>query len=281
MRIQTRSTTSDPACPCPPAPWASLSLPAQRAWLATLTTDQRKSFLEEEAGRFLSRGRSARYQKNRDARERHTDGRSLFDDFDADRNTGDESDPLEIVLDGSRIPDREDDGETCQEETALVSSWFDYSSGGALWGKNEWNAVAALTPASLKNRDVLIGLAQGMTVAAIAAAIDRTPRQTRNIIKSLWKVAQGLVVTDAAGVARHLDDPTTPETVARRPPSRAGRKPKGWIAPRGLDTDLLGDPIDPNHLPPRMRAARVLGPRRSRARPVCEGQMSMLFDMAA
>lgn len=285
MRAQTRPT-DDPACPCPPAPWASLSLPAQRAWLATLTTKQRVHFLDEEAGRFLSAGRSARYQKNRDARERHTDGRSIFDDFDADKNNSvgsDDDEPSELILDGSYTPEAEDEapGPHQDQEAALVSSWADYSSGDALWGKNEWNAVAVLTPSNFKNRDVLIGLARGMTVADIAAAIDRTPRQTRSIIKSLWKVAQGLVVTDAARVARHLDDPITDEQIQRRPPSRAGRKPNGWIASVSRAVDLLGDPINPTRLPLRMRAVQVRGPRRPRVRSVCEGQMSMLFDMAA
>ncbi|WP_145960655.1 hypothetical protein [Acidiferrobacter sp. SPIII_3] len=125
-----------------------------------------------------------------------------------------------------------------------------------------------------------------MSVADIAAAIDRTPRQTRNIIKSLWKVARGLVVMDAASVARHMDDPITTEVVARRPPSRAGRKPKGWalalqaawpVAPDARD--LLGDPIDLDHPPRKMRAVQVRGPRRPRVRPVCEGQMAL--DWAA
>ncbi|AWP23169.1 hypothetical protein C4901_07375 [Acidiferrobacter sp. SPIII_3] len=110
MRTQTRSTnTADPDCR-PPAPWGSLSLPAQRAWLATLTTKQRVHFLDEAAGRFLSAGRSARYQKNRDARECHTDGRPLFDEFDGDKNNSDDGEPRELTLDDS--PDSESDGET-------------------------------------------------------------------------------------------------------------------------------------------------------------------------
>ena len=272
MRTQTRRPPEDPACG-PAAPWASLSLREQRAWLATLTTEKRTAFLDEEAGRFLSAGRSARYQKNRDARERHTDGRSLFDEFDAYQNNSVENEPQELVLDGSFTTTAEVEDEDV--ETALSSSWADYTTEESRWGKNEWNAVRALAPASLKNLDVLNGLAQGFTTAEIAKRIGRTRRQVRNIVGDLWEYVRTLDVTD---IRAHLDDPTTTEIVTRRPPSRAGRKPKGWVAPVTLD--LLGDRIDPDHLPPRMRAVRRLGPRRPRVRPVCPGQLSF-FDIAA
>jgi hypothetical protein len=286
MRAQTRPT-DDPDCR-PPAPWARLSLRQQQSFLSSLTTGKRKSFLESEADRILSDGRSARYQKNRDDRETHTDGRPLFDEFDGDKNNSDEDESSELILDGSQVPDELACGDEANEasephlleakdqESALASSWVDYSSDETLWGKNEWNAVRVLAPVSLKNRDILNGLAQGLSVADIAKRIGRTRRQVRNIVGDLWEYVRTLDVTD---IRAHLDDPTTTEIVTRRPPSRAGRKPKGWVAPVTLD--LLGDRIDPDHLPPRMRAVRRLGPRRPRVRPVCDGQMAFDFDWAA
>ena len=117
-----------------------------------------------------------------------------------------------------------------------------------------------------------------MSIADIAKAIGRTRRQVRNAIQSLWKYVRTLDVGD---IRAHLDDPITEEIVTRRPPSRAGRKPKGWAPTAAAVLDLLGDRIDPDRLPLKCRAVRRIGPRRPRARSVCEGQMAFDFDMAA
>lgn len=265
MRTQTRPT-DDPDCR-PPAPWARLSLRQQQSFLSSLTTGKRKSFLESEADRILSDGRSARYQKNRDDRETHTDGRPLFDEFDGDKNNSDDDEPREIVLDGSHIPDSEVGDEapggaeiSQDQEASLTSSWVDCSKEKELWGINEWNAVASLAPASLKNWDVLICLARGMSIADIAAAIGRTVRQTRNIIKQLWQYVEGLNVTD---IVAHLDDKATTETVTRRPPSRAGRKPiAAAVVPRFLVLEpFVAEPEKPKRsYKPRVRRPRYVDP---------------------
>ena len=268
-------------------PWVAMPPAQQRAFLSSLPTKtERRLFLESEANKLLSDGHSENYQGNADFRATHADGRPLFDEFDGNKNNSDDGEPSELGLDGLQIFEEEADGEgtgeapSQEQETALASSWVDCATEESRWGKNEWNAVLALSAPDMKNRDVLAGLAKGMSVSEIAAAIDRTPRQTRNIIKSLWEVARGLVVMDVASVARHLDDPITTEVMARRPPSRAGRKPKGWVAPITtaiiISFDLFGDPIPPC----KPRKARKAGVRRPRVRPQCPGQLS-LFDLAA
>ena len=290
MHAQTRqSQTPDPDCR-PSAPWASLSLREQRAFLSSLETNRdRKNFLEAEANRILGMGRSGNYQRNADLRAEHTDGRRLFDEFDGDKNNSDDNEPSELMLDDSQMLDvvASDDaeeqlpvGQDQESSTALASSWVDCSGVDALslWGANEWNAVLALTPNN-KNRDVLVGLARGMSAAEIADAIGRTPRHVRNIIKRLWNYVRGL---DVATIAAHLDDPITDERVVRRPPSRAGRKPR-HVAATGIVVALppaWGGLWGAHHQPQRRGRGPDRGPRRPRARPVCEGQLSF-FDLAA
>lgn len=271
----------------PQAPWASMTPAAQRAFLSTLSTRERRQFLESEANRLLSDRHSERYQGNADYRATHADGRPLFEEFDGDTNNSDDGEPCEIVLDGSNIPDSEPDGEAHEahgpaqdQETALASSWVDCAGEESLWGMNEWNAVRSLAPVSLKNLDVLVGLAQGKKITDIAKLIGRSERQTRNNVQWRWKYVEGL---DVREIVRHLDDPITTEIVERRPPSRARRKPRG----RGLEItteittaeiilDLLGDPIPPW----KLRKPRKPGVRRPRVRAENPLQMS-LFDMAA
>lgn len=196
---------------------------------------------------------------------------------------GDE--PKELVLDGSQVLETEDEDEAFEPSqdcaaAALASSWVDCSQ-DAGWGKNEWNAVRALAPVSIKNRDVLEGLAQGVSVAEIAAAIGRSVRQVRNIVRGLWKYIQSLDVGD---IARHLDDPITTDAVTRRPPSKAGRKSKQWVAElkAGITTaliirlDLFGEPMQAQN----PRQTRKGGPRCPRVRQEIQGQLS-LFAMAA
>ena len=281
MRTQTRPTASDdPACHLS-TPWVGLSLREQRAFLSFLETPRdRARFLETEANRILGMGRSEHYQRNADFRAEHTDGRSIFADFDADKNNSiDDGEPSELILDGSddmRCGEADDEASEPRqdEETTLASSWVDCATDETLWGKNEWNAARALAPISLQNRDVLAGLASGMSVAEIADTIGRTPRQVRNIIQRLWTYVRGL---DVAVIARHLDDPITTEAVTRRQPSRAGRKPRRVAA---ITTGVVVDLWGAHHQPLRRGRGPDRGPRRPRARPVCEGQLSF-FDMAA
>ena len=269
-------------------PWVSLSPAQQRASLSSLSPRDRRRFLEEETNRLLSDGHSEDFQSNNDFRAVHADGRSLSEDFDGDKNNSDDGEPQELVLDGSYIgvdgesdeapePHQDQEGTT---GASLASSWVDCATEESRWGKNEWNAVRALSAPDMKNHDVLIGLARGMSVADIAKAIGRTPKQVRNIInKRLWKDVQTLAVAD---IARHLDDPDTIETVARRPPSRAGRKPKGWVAEIktaeiiGIGFDLFGDPVQV-----RKARRRKVGVRRLRACPEIQGQLAFNFDLAA
>lgn len=268
-------------------PWVAMPPAQQRAFLSSLPTKtERRLFLESEANKLLSDGHSENYQGNADFRATHADGRPLFDEFDGNKNNSDDGEPSELGLDGLQIFEEEADGEgtgeapSQEQETALASSWADCATEESRWGKNEWNAVLALSAPDMKNRDVLNGLARGMSVADIAAAIGRTKKQAQNNIRWLWKEVRGL---DVADIVRHLDDPDTTEPVTRRPPSRAGRKPKGWVAPITtaiiISFDLFGDPIQPCK-PRKPRKAGARRPRVRRVRLANPLQMS-LFDMAA
>ena len=246
MRTQARSTT-DPDCRLS-TPWTGLTLAQQCDLIRSL------GGRVAAADHFQSIGHSAHFERNRRIRETRLQGRAV----DLDRD--DLSSPAD--------PRRHGRG---QRRAPLAPA--------RLLDGDAWNAILGAAPADLPDRDVLIASAQlgrGET-SAIAEAVGISQRQVRNLQNKILKWVRGHL--DEEEIARHLDDPTTDEQIRRRPPSRAGRKPKGWVAPP--DRDLLGDLIDLEHLPPRMRAVQARGPRRSRARPVCEGQMSMLFDMAA
>ena len=247
MRTQTRPT-DDPDCRLS-TPWAGLTLGQQRDLIRSLggtvtTTDD-----------FLSIGRSSNFERNKKIRETKLQGRAL----DLDRDD----------LSQGADPRRHGRG---QRRAPLAPA--------RLLDSDAWNAILGATPTDLPGRDVLVAsaqLGQGAT-RAIAAVVGISQRQARNIQNHILAWARANL--DPNDVAAHLDDPITDEPIARRPPSRAGRKPRGWAAAPGPGLDLLGDHIDPDQLPPKLRAVRRLGPHRPRVRPVCEGQLP-LFDMAA
>ena len=250
MRTQTRSTT-DPDCRLS-TPWGGLTPSQQRDLIQSLGGRVAAS------DKFQSIGHSEHFERNRRIRETRLQGRAV----DLDR------DDLSQAAD----PRRHGRG---QRRAPLAPA--------RLLDCDAWNAVLGAVRAAgadIPHLDVLIASAQRDHTAAIAADVGISQKHVRNCQNIILTFVRAHIAPE--DIARHLDDPTTTETITRRPPSRAGRKPKGWIAPgTTASTDLLGDPIDPSHLPPKLRAVQVRGPRRPRARPVCEGQMSMLFDMAA
>ena len=246
----TRPTTDDPDCRLS-TPWTGLSLDQQR--------DLIKSLGGKIAARnhFLSVGHSEHFERNRTIRETKLQGRAI----DPDR------DDLSLVAD----PRRHGRG---QRQAPLAPA--------RLLDGDAWNAIRGALGARASDipyLDVLVASAQfgqGET-RAIAEAVGITQRQVRN--NQNRNLAWAREHLDPDDIIRHMHDPITTEAVVRRPPSRAGRKRRGWVAP-GPGLDLLGDRIDPDLLPQKLRAVRVMGPRRPRVRPVCEGQMQ-LFDMAA
>lgn len=209
--------------------------------------------------RLLSAGHSANFERNKIIRETKLQGRALDEDRD----------------DLSKVTDPRRHGRGKRRAQLAPARLLDGDA---------WNAILGATPTDLPDRDVLVASAQrgrGAT-RAIANTLGISQKHVRNLQNALLAWARANL--DPEDITRHLDDPITQEVVARRPPSRAGRKPKGWADPTQPDHDLLGDPIDPDHLPPKLRAVRKPGPRRPRVRPVCEGQLSLflsLFDMAA
>lgn len=238
--------SDDPDCRLS-TPWAGLTFDQQR--------DLIKSLGGKIAARnhFLSVGHSEHFERNRTIRETKLQGRAI----DLDRD------------DLSQAADPRRPGRGHRQAPLAPARLLDGDA---------WNAILGAAPTDLPGRDVLVASAQHGRGATrdIAAAVGITQRQVRNAQGQILAWARAHL--DPNDILRHMHDPITTEAVVRRPPSRAGRKPKGWVRP--LDTDLLGDRIDPDRLPLKLRAARRLGPRRPRVRPVCEGQMQ-LFDMAA
>ncbi len=245
MHTHTRPA-DDPDCRLS-TPWAGLTLDQQRDLIRSLggTVTARNC--------FLSAGHSANFERNKIIRETKLQGRALDEDRD----------------DLSRVADPRRHGRGKRRASLAPARLLDGDA---------WNAILGAAPTDLPGRDVLVAsaqLGQGAT-RAIAAVVGISQRQARNIQNDILAWARANL--DPNDVAAHLDDPITDEPITRRPPSRAGRKPRAWVAPPALD--LLGDRIDPDRLPPKLQAVRKIGPRRPRVRPVCEGQLS-LFDMAA
>jgi hypothetical protein len=219
-----------------------------------MTREQIADFIEGIGGAqaaadyILSWGRSANYERNRKYREVHVYGKAVFneDSFNAD------------------------DAPLPRERTSRFAP-------ARRLGMNEWNAILSLAPHNLKDRDVLVASArhgQGET-AAIAAAIGVCQRQVRNIQNKILGWAQTNLTQDQ--IAAHLNDPITQGIVTRRVPSKAGRKPRGWVVQMAAVYDLLGDPSTPRK-PRKMRKAGAVRVRR--ARQACPGQL-MLFEEAA
>lgn len=156
---------------------------------------------------------------------------------------------------------------------------------------DEWNAILACMPMDFKDRGVLIASARHGkgAAAAIAKEVGICTKQVRNIQNKI--VAQAAATLDPDEITAHLKDPITQEAVVRRAPSKAGRKPKGWVAVAPvtleikaeiktaeiINLDLFGDPV----LPRKHRGRKAAtGARRPRLRPTVPGQMA-LFGMAA
>ena len=238
--------SDDPDCRLS-TPWAGLTFDQQR--------DLIKSLGGKIAARnhFLSVGHSEHFERNRTIRETKLQVRA----FDEDRD------------DISQAADPRRHGRGQRQVLAPAR----------LLDGDAWNAIFGAAPADLPDRAVLIASAQHgqHQTRAIAAVVGISQRQVRNAQDKILAWARAHL--DPNDILRHMHDPITTEAVVRRPPSRAGRKRRGWVAP-GPGLDLLGDRIDPDLLPQKLRAVRVMGPRRPRVRPVCEGQLS-LFEMAA
>jgi hypothetical protein len=141
--------------------------------------------------------------------------------------------------------------------------------------RDHWNAILSLAPRGLPGRDVLILSAQQGPGESekIAAILGISGRRVRQIQDALLSWARSHLAH--AEIAAHLDDPITTEVVARRQPSRAGRKPTKTVAAIPRILVLVPKVAGP------VRAPRPYKPRRPRVRPVCEGQMAFEFLDAA
>ena len=142
--------------------------------------------------------------------------------------------------------------------------------GGAARGLSidEWNAILSLYPHDGSDRDVLVlsaqhGPGESETVAAILGISGRRVRQIQDALLS-W--ARTNLSQEA--IAAHLDDQITREAVARRSPSRAGRKPR---RPALVLVERVASP----------RPQRPYRPRRPRVRWVDPGQLDMFLEVAA
>ena len=249
MRTRTRPTIDDPDCRLS-TPWVGLTLDQQRDLIKSMggTVTARNRLLS------LSAGHSANFERNKIIRETKLQGRALDEDRD----------------DLSQVADPRRHGRGKRRAPLAPARLLDCDA---------WNSILGAAPTDLPDRDVLIASAQHgqHQTRAIAGALGISQKHVRNLQNAL--LAWARTNLDPGEITRHLDDPITTEVVTRRPPSRAGRKPRDWVAP-GPVLDLLGDRIDPDRLPPKLQAVRKMGPHRPRVRPVCEGQLS-LFDMAA
>jgi hypothetical protein len=140
---------------------------------------------------------------------------------------------------------------------------------------DKWNAIAAFYPPDGPWRDVLIlsaqhGPGESQKIGEILGLSGRRVRQIQDRLLA-WARAN----LTRAEIDAHLDDPITREAVARRLPSRAGRKPKAFAGrvPRVLV-------LVPKVAVP-VRAPRPYKPRRPRTRFVDPGQVDMFWQQAA
>lgn len=106
--------------------------------------------------------------------------------------------------------------------------------------RNEWNAILSLYPLDGPDRDVLILSAQierknAKKIGKQVGLCERRVRQIQDRIAA-WAGAH----LGPSDLLAHRDDPITTEPVVRRAPSRAGRKPKGWVAPGPETGDSYG-----------------------------------------
>ena len=121
--------------------------------------------------------------------------------------------------------------------------------------KNAWNAILALTPIDDPNRLVIVASAQcgAGESKQIGMMVGLGGRRVRGVQdQSLKNAFENFT---AADLRAHRDDPITTEIVTRRPPSRAGRKPKATAAiPRVLVlVPKVAGPKRPYNPRPRLR----------------------------
>jgi hypothetical protein len=139
--------------------------------------------------------------------------------------------------------------------------------------RDGWNAIGAAYPLNGPWRDVLVlsaqhGPGESEKIGKIVGLSGRRVRQIQDRLLA-WARAN----LDPAQIEAHLDDQITTECVARRQPSRAGRKPRSRVpVPVLVLVPKVAAPV---------RAPRPYKPRRPRVRPVCEGQMAFEFLDAA
>lgn len=132
--------------------------------------------------------------------------------------------------------------------------------------RDHWNAIAVFYRGP--HRDVLILSAQhgpGES-ARIGEILGISSRRVRQIQDQILAWARSHL--DPAQIRAHLDDPITQEVVARRVPSRAGRKPR---RPRLV--------LVPKVAPGPARKPRPWRPRRPRAKFVDPAQIDLFLDL--
>lgn len=232
-----------------------ISVPPQTTPWAGMTPAQIHDFIEGAGGLeaaadyLLSRGHSENYAKNQTFRETGLQGRAIDEDRDD-------------LSKGVRVIERR-------------------RRGGVARGVDidQWNAVLALAPHDLKNRDVLIASARhGFgEVDEIAREVGRTSRRVRQIQDQIWAWAAKHL--NSADLSARLDDPISQELVIPRPPSKAGRKPRAAaaapIAP-APQVDLFGEVVV-KWKPSRRQA----GPRRACRVPGVQGHVQGQMDLFA
>lgn len=216
-------------------PWANLDEKETKAFLAG---PGGRRALAGAANKILSHGKSQNHERNRRIRETHQPGKAINDDLDE----------LSTAM--------EYQGPTPRGGPARAID------------RDTWNAIRALVPDDFPDLDVLILSAQWGRGESqkIGEIIGLSPRRVRQIQDRhlAWAKAN----LSPSEILEHLDDQITREAVARRSPSRAGRKPR---RPRLVLVPHEAGPV---------RARRPYKPRRPRPRWVDPAQLDM-FDMAA
>lgn len=159
-----------------------------------------------------------------------------------------------------------------------ASPWRDTAAPGnpaRALDRDEWNAILSLYPSGLPDRDVLILSSQieAKNAKKIGEQVGLSGRRVRQIQDRIaaWTRAH----LDPAAIVAHLDDPLPTEKVKRRPPSRAGRKPKGG-APKKMPRFLVLVPREVE--PPKPQ--RTYKPRKPRTWAATPGQLDM-WEVAA
>ena len=254
MRTQA---TSDPDCACPP--WAGFTPTEARAWI-----DQAGG-IDAAADLILSFGHSPRYQSNRDFRETHTQGPSL-DVLLGLANTREEEDEAPTDFEETETPFRAN--QTKVASLAVTARDLDC---------DQWNAILALYPLDGRDRDVLVSSARHGAGESekIGNEVGLSGRRIRQIQDRHWDWAKANTTIEER--AAHLNDPLPTAIVAKRLPSRAGRKRK--MSPGN-------DPATPilslvPRVPSPPKAPRRATSRRPRQRFVDPRQCDFGWGMAA